>query len=173
MKDKLAYSASSLSDGTLRFLALAVLASDRDASGLICMEEPENGIHPSRIPEMLSLVRSLADADTREPTDRADAASVRQVIINTHSPLVVVELPPDDLLMAHSLRLKGAEFVEFKPLWDTWRAKSASLKPNEIITRGDLLSYLQGSSTRLRPKMPPSVAEVMASVQVEMDYSKP
>ena len=173
MKDKLAYSASSLSDGTLRFLALAVLASDRDASGLICMEEPENGIHPSRIPEMQSLVRSLADADTYEPTDRADTASVRQVIINTHSPLVVVELPRDDLLMAHSLRLKGAEFVEFKPLWDTWRAKSASLKPNEIITRGDLLSYLQGSSTRLRPKMPPSVAEVMASVQVEMDYSKP
>ena len=61
MKDKQTYTASSLSDGTLRFLALAVLALDPEFGGLLCMEEPENGIHPSRIPQMLSLVRSLSE----------------------------------------------------------------------------------------------------------------
>jgi predicted ATPase len=34
--------ARSLSDGTLRFLALAVLELDPEASGLICLEEPES-----------------------------------------------------------------------------------------------------------------------------------
>ena len=174
MKDKLAYSASSLSDGTLRFLALAVLASDPDASGLVCMEEPENGIHPLRIPEMLSLVRSLADADLLEPTDLADGGSVRQVIINTHSPQVVAELPPDELLMAQAIRLKGSEFTEFKPMWDTWRAKSANLLPNEIITRGDLVSYLQGTSPMKRRKKQARVGDVVAAaVQDEFRFPRP
>ena len=172
MKDGLAYSASSLSDGTLRFLALAVMASDPDATGLVCMEEPENGIHPLRIPEMLSLVRSLADADPSEPTDAANGSSVRQVIINTHSPLVVAEVPQDELLMAQTYRFKGAEFVEFKPLWDTWRVKSANLKPNEIITLGDVLSYLQGTSPTTRHKAPPRVANVVEAVQMGFQFSR-
>lgn len=41
--------AASLSDGTLRFLTLAVLVADPQAEGLICIEEPENGIHPRDI----------------------------------------------------------------------------------------------------------------------------
>lgn len=162
MKDRLAYSASSLSDGTLRFLALAVLASDPESTGLICMEEPENGIHPLRIPEMLSLVRSLADVVESDSPDTIDGSSVRQVIINTHSPLVVAELPPDELLMAQTLRLKGSEFVEFKPLWNTWRAKAGGLHPNDIITRGELLQYLQGAAPTKRLKTEGRVADIVA-----------
>ena len=45
--------ARALSDGTLRFLALSVLELDPETPGLICLEEPENGIHPDRIPAML------------------------------------------------------------------------------------------------------------------------
>ena len=170
MKDKVAYSASSLSDGTLRFLALAVLASDPDASGLVCMEEPENGIHPLRIPEMLSLVRSLADAETSESVDQTDCAPVRQVIINTHSPQVVAELPADELLMAQAFRFKGSEFVEFKPMSDTWRAKSANLRPNEIITRGDLVSYLQGAAPTKRLTTRRRVGDVVAAFQDEFHF---
>jgi predicted ATPase len=172
MKDKVAYSASSLSDGTLRFLALAVLASDPDASGLICMEEPENGIHPFRIPEMLSLVRSLADVDTSEPAELADGASVRQVIINTHSPQVVAEVPAGELLMAQALRFKGSEFAEFKPMWSTWRAKSANLQPNEIITPGDISSYLQRSSPTKRNTTQLRVGDVVVAVQDEFRFSR-
>jgi hypothetical protein len=98
MQGRQQYSASSLSDGTLRFLALAVLASDPRATGLVCMEEPENGIHPLRIPEMLRLVRSLSDADFQED-DWNDRAAMRQVIINTHSPLAVAELHDDELFV--------------------------------------------------------------------------
>jgi len=47
--------AKSLSDGTLRFLALASVEIDPTHTGLVCMEEPENGIHPERIGALLRL----------------------------------------------------------------------------------------------------------------------
>lgn len=144
MKDKQTYSASSLSDGTLRFLGLAILALDPEFGGLLCMEEPENGIHPSRIPQMLSLVRSLS-----EDTDEA-AAPIRQIIINTHSPLVVAELADPELLFAETLKHKAKAFVNFKPLPDTWRQAASDDKNGALVTRGQLMSYLSGQALRTR-----------------------
>lgn len=152
MADKRSYSASSLSDGTLRFLTLAVLANDPDAAGLVCMEEPENGIHPLRIPEMLQLVRSLSDADAAEHDDVA-RTSLRQVIINTHSPLVVAEMLDDELLMAETLRLKGVSFVNFKSLRGTWRSQGDAADPRAGIVRGELDAYLSGQASS-RPRSP-------------------
>ncbi len=61
-----AHPARSLSDGTLRFLALAVLAMDTQEQGVLCLEEPENGIHPKRIAAMIQLLRDIT-TDTDEP----------------------------------------------------------------------------------------------------------
>lgn len=143
MKDKETYTASSLSDGTLRFLALAVLALDPEFGGLLCMEEPENGIHPSRIPLMLRLVRSLSE-EVEALEDNSSTASIRQLIINTHSPLVVAELRDDELLFAETLKIKNRAFVNFKPLTSTWRQTISNAKGAELITRGEILSYLSG-----------------------------
>ena len=143
MKDKETYTASSLSDGTLRFLALAVLALDPEFGGLLCMEEPENGIHPSRIPQMLSLARSLSE-DIDADEEVKPAPSIRQLIINTHSPLVVAELRDDELLFAETLKMKGKAFVNFKPLLNTWRQSASGATGAELITRGEILSYLSG-----------------------------
>lgn len=143
MKDRETYTASSLSDGTLRFLALAVLALDPEFGGLLCMEEPENGIHPSRIPQMLSLVRSLSE-ELEPDDDGTSVPSIRQLIINTHSPLVVAELRDDELLFAETLKMKGKAFVNFKPLLGTWRQTASGAKGAELITRGEILSYLDG-----------------------------
>lgn len=143
MKDKQTYSASSLSDGTLRFMALAVLALDPEFGGLLCMEEPENGIHPSRIPQMLDLVRSLAE-DLDTDTDTQETAAIRQLIINTHSPLVVAELRDDELLFAETLKQKSKAMVNFKALHGTWRQTAAQASGAEVITRGEILSYLGG-----------------------------
>jgi len=75
--------AKALSDGTLRFLALASIEIDPTLTGLICLEEPENGIHPERIGAMLKLLRNIV-VDPELPID--DNNPLRQVIINTHSP---------------------------------------------------------------------------------------
>ena len=47
-RDHTPHPARALSDGTLRFLALAVAELDPESQGLLCLEEPENGIHQGK-----------------------------------------------------------------------------------------------------------------------------
>ncbi len=91
------YPARSLSDGALRFLALSVLELDPKATGLICMEEPENGIHPARIPAILKLLQDIA-TDVTHPVESDNPLC--QVIVNTHSPAVVQQVHDEALLIA-------------------------------------------------------------------------
>jgi len=136
--DGTTHPARSLSDGTLRFLALAVLELDPQVKGLICLEEPENGIHPERIPKILTLLKDIA-VDVEEPIDQDNP--LRQVIINTHSPVVVQEVPENSLLIAELKEMvqEGERFktVCFSCLADTWRAKDTN-----VVSKGKLLSYL-------------------------------
>lgn len=134
--------APSMSDGSLRFLALAVLELDRESQGLICLEEPENGVHPERIPAMLELLHGVA-ADVHQPA--GDDNPLRQVIVNTHSPAVVAQVPEDSLLVAlhrkdEDERLGTFRKVELHPLPDTWRAKIPGCP--EPVPFDRLLAYL-------------------------------
>lgn len=147
-RDKTPHAARALSDGTLRFLALAVLEQDPEVQGVLCLEEPENGIHPARIPAMIRLLQDIA-TDVSEPVDSDNP--LRQVIVNTHSPAVVQQVPEDTLLVAEpkesissGTRVKG---VRFSCLQDTWRAKKLQGKA-DLCTMGDLLAYLN-------PVLPP------------------
>jgi len=64
------YPARALSDGTMRFLALAVLELDPTTQDLLCLEEPENGIHPAHIPSVLRLLRDIDLGQLRERPTR-------------------------------------------------------------------------------------------------------
>lgn len=139
-RDGTAHPARALSDGTLRFLALAVLELDPEAKGLVCLEEPENGIHPERIPAMLALLQDIA-TDVDEPIGPDNP--LRQVIINTHAPAVVGQVLDDSLLVAElketvqdTQRFKR---LSFSCLPDTWRAKAGG---TSSVLRGKLLAYL-------------------------------
>ena len=80
------FSSRVLSEGTLRLLALCILEYDDKHTGLLCFEEPENGIHPFRIKAMSKLLKDLS-------IDFKDSdAPLRQVIVNTHSPVLVSQL---------------------------------------------------------------------------------
>ncbi|MCD6346626.1 MAG: AAA family ATPase [Bacteroidales bacterium] len=142
-RKKTLFDARSLSDGTLRFLALAVLEANPDEKGLICLEEPENGIHPGRMRAMIDLLISIT-TDTNEIVDSGNP--LRQIIINTHSPVIVKEVPDDSLLLAvleetiyNNERTEG---VCFRCLPKTWRDKKAKV---ESISMGKLLTYLNPS----------------------------
>ncbi len=150
-RDGVSHPARALSDGTLRFLALAVMSADPDASRLICLEEPENGIHPSRIPTILNLLESIA-VDAQEATDASNP--FRQVIINTHSPSVVSSLKPDTLIITRPVRENGSTVAEFCCLEGTWRAKrdESLVKSMRIISRSDLLDYLTDEPI-VKPKL--------------------
>lgn len=141
-KDKTSHAARALSDGTLRFLALAVLEQDPEVQGVMCLEEPENGIHPARIPSMIKLLRDIA-TDVNEPVSEYNPLS--QVIVNTHSPAVVQQVPDDALLVAEAREFisEGRRFkgVRFSCLPDTWRVKKSQEKV-DVCKMGDLLAYL-------------------------------
>jgi hypothetical protein len=140
-RDGTVYPARSLSDGTLRFLALTVIDMDPAASGVICLEEPENGLHPDRIPAMLRLLRDIA-CDPVSPAGPDN--TLRQVIVNTHSPAVVSQVPDDSLLSAElkEVIIEGTRFktAHFSWLADTWRS---AVEPDvSTVARGRLLPYL-------------------------------
>ncbi len=82
------FDASSLSDGSLRFIALATLllqpASLRPS--IILLDEPELGLHPYAITMLASLVRQ--------------ASTQTQIILSTQSSLLLDHFEPQDVLVA-------------------------------------------------------------------------
>ena len=152
--DGTTHSARALSDGALRFLALAVLELDTQTFGVLCLEEPENGIHPESIPAMLSLLMDIA-VDVEKPVGPDNP--LRQVIINTHSPAVVSRVPEESLLLSELavMQKNGREFksARFCSLADTWR-QNAPEKPATVARK------------RLKAYFPPVV-----SLEPEIDYS--
>jgi len=112
----------SLSDGTLRYIALALMLADVRDRGALCLEEPENGIHPSRIPNLVHLLYDYAvDLDEAVGEDNP----MRQVILNTHSPEVARQLQIQDLVFAERASTGPRSSVSvFRPVAGTWRVLS-------------------------------------------------
>lgn len=158
-KDGSFFPARALSDGTLRFLGLTVLEQDTRSGSVICLEEPENGIHPDKIAAILLLLQDIS-TDTSYPSDEENP--LRQIILNTHSPLVVQQVPEESLLMAESRTRKVADSgvleqtVNFVPLTNTWRTKIPN-QNSETVSLGKLLSYL-GSPSRLEKASKPAAS---------------
>jgi predicted ATPase len=76
--------APTLSDGTLRFAAIAAAFFQADMPGILTIEEIEDGIHASRLRLLVELLRSRA------------AAGKTQVMVTTHSPIVLAWLKPEE-----------------------------------------------------------------------------
>jgi predicted ATPase len=87
---------SGLSEGTLRILALTLLAYIEDAPRLLVVEEPENSIHPQAISTVLDSLRSLYDS---------------QVWVSTHSPVVLASTKLPELLITRLARSGAASVI--------------------------------------------------------------
>ena len=72
---KVTVPATRLSDGTLRYLCLLVILCDPNPPPLVCIEEPELGLHPDILPGIADLLR--------------DASERCQLIVTTHSGVLV------------------------------------------------------------------------------------
>ncbi len=86
------FDASSLSDGTLRFMALTTLLLQPSRPSIIIMDEPELGLHPYAVTLLASLVKQ--------------AAKDTQIILATQSALLLDHFNPEDVLVAD--RIDGA-----------------------------------------------------------------
>lgn len=96
------FDASQLSDGTLRFIALATLflQPDEYRPSVILVDEPELGMHPYAITLLASLMKQ--------------AATECQVVASTQSALLLDHVEPEDVLVAD--RVDGAtQFTRLDP----------------------------------------------------------
>jgi predicted ATPase len=84
--EKEGISANLLSDGTLKLLCLIAVLKNPTPPPLICIDEPELGLHP----DWIELVAELLQ----------DAAMRTQVIVATHSPHIVAKMKPEQVVVA-------------------------------------------------------------------------
>jgi predicted ATPase len=87
-----------LSDGTLKFLCLLAVLLEEDLPPLICIEEPEVGLHPEAIQ---IVAEALVDASART-----------QLIVTTHSEALIDALSerPGDVLVTERDFDNGTQF---------------------------------------------------------------
>jgi predicted ATPase len=97
MRDQARFSSRVLSDGTLRILALLTLLHDPKRRGVLCFEEPENGIHEARVKGLIELLRDFC-TDLNEPPQQGEKLS--QILVNCHSPEVMSHLLPNEIVAA-------------------------------------------------------------------------
>jgi predicted ATPase len=115
--------ATRLSDGTLRYLSLLAILCHPDPPPLVCIEEPELGLHPDILPTLAALMR--------------EASENCQLIVTTHSDVLVDAMTdtPESVLVCE--KHDGA--TQFR------RLSADGLKPwleryrlGELWTRGEI-----------------------------------
>ncbi|MBL8172636.1 MAG: AAA family ATPase [Acidobacteria bacterium] len=124
-KDKREFGARVLSDGTLRFLALLALAYAPQPPGLICFEEPENGVHPARLPFIVDTLRGISQRGL-------EVGARSQVIVNSHSPYLVDLLEPEEMIVA---QLNGGGRTVFSSVGNDLFSSKPALK--EMLITGE------------------------------------
>ncbi len=78
-----------VSDGTLKMLAYLVMLVDPEPPALLCVEEPENGLHPKLLHVLAEEFRAHARGDFESPRT--------QVLVSSHSPYFVDALQAEEL----------------------------------------------------------------------------
>lgn len=115
--------ATRLSDGTLRYLCLLAILCNPTLPNLVCIEEPELGLHPDVLPSLADLLR--------EASERC------QLIVTTHSDTLVDALTetPESIVICEKengqTKLKRLEKDELSHWLDKYRL-------GELWTSGEL-----------------------------------
>jgi len=117
------WEAFSVSDGTLRLLCLITALHLLPEHGILCIEEPEHGLHPHLFGPLLDLIRERCPAD-----------GAKQVLLTTHSPdlvdaasgreVVTVERDDHGATLLQKLEAKKlAGWIKEYRLGELWRMR--------------------------------------------------
>ncbi|MCL2167001.1 MAG: AAA family ATPase [Clostridiales bacterium] len=115
--------ATRLSDGTLRYLCLLAILCHPDPPPLVCIEEPELGLHPDILPNLGNLMREVSERS--------------QLIVTTHSEIFVDSFTdePETILVAEKTdegtHLNQLDKHELEPWLEKYRLGS-------LWMRGDI-----------------------------------
>jgi predicted ATPase len=90
--------ATRLSDGTLRYLCLLAILCDPEPPPLICIEEPELGLHPDILPKVADLLKAASERT--------------QLIVTTHSDILVDAMTATPEAMVVCSKQQGQTVME-------------------------------------------------------------
>lgn len=99
-----------VSDGVLLYLAYLTLTMGQHPHRLLLIEEPELGIHPGLLAQVMTLLNALAKGDP--PV---------QVILTTHSPLLLNHVDPKAIRMVHRDSGGATQILPFSDIKDIAR----------------------------------------------------
>lgn len=138
MRDGLPFSSRVISDGTLRVLALLTLLHDPRHRGLICFEEPENGVHPARVKRLVERLREMVS----RPADfegEDEVVPLSQLLLNSHSPVVLSALVDKCYHSLEGAILFADTSTVSDPVINETRRKTR-LRPVRTRPQGDLFN---------------------------------
>lgn len=119
----------SMSDGTLRFLAIATAMMTRPQGSLLIIEEIDNGLHPSRTKELISMLEELGHGRSID------------VFCTTHNPVLVdnlgVEMLPIVFLVKRDITTGGSVVEPVEDLENLPKLLSQATV-GELMTEGKL-----------------------------------
>lgn len=124
VENGLSYSSRIISEGTLRVLGLLAALHPASPTTVIGYEEPENGIHPTRLKLVADLFKNTQELHNK------------QIIVNTHSPIFPTFFEDRFLFVC---RKEGAnsQIVSFNSAGALFRRGDISRALEEQILRGD------------------------------------
>lgn len=100
--------AQQASDGAVLFLGFLALAHLPEPPSLLLIEEPENGIFPRRLHEVVRMLQELVH--------RADGKPFPQIILSTHSPYILSYFKPEEVTLLSRPPDKPDAPVRARPL---------------------------------------------------------
>jgi len=92
-----------MSEGMLYWLAFAII-DQLAPQAILLIEEPENGLHPARITEVVKILREVSKRS--------------QIVLATHSPLVINELQPEEVTIVTRTAERGTICTPMKDTID-------------------------------------------------------
>lgn len=140
MRDGLPFSSRVISDGTLRVLALLTLLHDPQRRGLICFEEPENGVHPGRVKLLMQRLRDMVTSPS-EFSQEDVGSPLSQLLLNSHSPVVMSAMLDETLHVVDGTILFADMSSASDPVGNEVRRKTR-LRPVRSRTQGELFNSI-------------------------------
>lgn len=145
-RDGIAFSSRVVSDGTLRYLGLLTLLNDPKHHGLVCFEEPENGIHPGRLKMLIEQLRKGVTDITSEAVDESEP--LYQILLNSHSPVVLANLSENEAMFADLVSVVNPKAgtvsrkTRIRPVGTDFM-KDTAHSQQEYVSRFEVEHYLQ------------------------------
>jgi predicted ATPase len=111
--------ATRLSDGTLRYLSLLSILCHPAPPPIVCIEEPELGLHPDIMPTIAELLKDASQRTQLIVTTHSDA--LVSALSDTPEAIVVCEPGPDGTQLRRLDRESLAEWLDRYTLGEIWR----------------------------------------------------